>query len=177
MKTLLPPFVHAYPAPAILVGCGTVEKPNLITCAWFGTVCSDPPMVGLAVRESRCSYELIREYREFSVNIPHDSDLRAVQFCGAVSGRTNRKFTELGLTPVACPPLRSAPMIDEFSLALACRVKHDLHLGSHDLFIAEIVAVHGHEQPDHPLHRPQLDPEHQMVYLDGRYWNLQAIPE
>jgi len=97
MKTSLPPFVHSFPAPAVLVGCGTVERPNAITVSWFGTVCSEPPMVGVAVRQSRHSYRLIHDSREFTVNIPRVNDLKAVQYCGAVSGRSINKFEQLGL--------------------------------------------------------------------------------
>ena len=172
MKTLLPPFVHSYPAPAILIGCGSLQKPNLITCSWFGTVCSEPPMVGLAVRESRYSYRLIHEHRSFSVNIPRISNVNEVIHCGTVSGRSHDKFSDLGLTAVPCPPLENTPMIAEFDVCLACRVHHELALGSHHLFIAEVVGVHGEETADH---RPQLHADEQITYLDGKYWQLHHI--
>jgi len=177
MKTSLPPFVHSFPAPAVLIGCGTVDKPNLITVSWFGTVCSEPPMVAVAIRQSRHSYRLVHERREFSVNIPRVRDLKTVQYCGTVSGRSINKFSELGLTAVPCPPLESAPMIAEFFLSLACQVEHELHLGSHNLFIAHVVGVHGERQSGDLSHRPELKPAEQIAYLDGKYWNLQAIEQ
>jgi flavin reductase (DIM6/NTAB) family NADH-FMN oxidoreductase RutF len=175
MKALLPPFVHGFPAPAVLIGCGSLEKPNLITCSWFGTVCSEPPMVGLAVRESRYSHRLIHERRAFSVNVPRAADLKAVVHCGTVSGRRHDKFRELGLTAAPCPPLRDTPMIAEFPLSFACRVRHELELGSHHLFIAEVLAVHGEEIPGHAANRPQLYADEQIAFLDGKYWTLHPL--
>lgn len=175
MKQQLPPFVHAYPAPAVLIGCGTMEKPNLITCSWFGTVCSEPPMVGLAVRGTRYSFRLIHERRAFSVNIPRVSQTQAVIHCGTVSGQSRNKFSDLSLTPVPCPPLDDTPMIAEFDLCLACRVHHELALGSHHLFIAEVVAVHGEETTEQAEQRPQLHADEQIAYLDGKYWQLHRI--
>jgi flavin reductase (DIM6/NTAB) family NADH-FMN oxidoreductase RutF len=175
MKTSLPPFVHSYPAPVVLIGCGTLEKPNLVTCSWFGTVCSEPPMVGLAVRSSRYSYGLIHERRAFSVNVPRASELTAVVRCGTVSGRRHDKFRELALTPVPCPPLKDTPMIAEFCLSLACGVRHELELGSHTLFIAEVLAVHGEPVPGETVERPQLHIEEQIVYLDRKYWALHLL--
>lgn len=175
MKTQLPPFVHSFPAPAVLIGCGTMEKPNLITCSWFGTVCSEPPMVGLAVRESRYSHRLIHERRCFSVNIPRAENVSAVVHCGTVSGRQRDKFKDLNLMPVPCAPLENTPMIAEFHLNLACRVHHELALGSHHLFIAEVVAVHGEEIPGHSSHRPSLKASEQIAYLDGKYWTLHSL--
>ena len=171
----LPPSVHAYPAPTILIGCGAVDKPNLITCSWFGTVCSEPPMVSVSIRRSRFSYTPIHESREFTVNIPRLGDLDIVKYCGTQSGRDVNKFETLGLTPVSCPPLKSAPMVSEFSLVLACKVKHELELGSHNIFIAEIVTIHCDPDRARPSNRPDPRPEDQIVYLDGNYWHLEKI--
>jgi flavin reductase (DIM6/NTAB) family NADH-FMN oxidoreductase RutF len=177
MKTSFSPFVHSFPAPAVLIGCGTVEHPNLITVSWFGTVCSEPPMISVSIRQSRHSYQLVHRSREFTVNIPRASDMKAVQFCGASSGRSVNKFAELGLTAVACPPLEKAPMIEEFFLALACKVKHEIHLGSHYMFVADVVGVYGEGQSENSLNRPALRPADQLAYLDGKYWGLHAIDQ
>jgi flavin reductase (DIM6/NTAB) family NADH-FMN oxidoreductase RutF len=175
MKQLLPPYVHSWPAPAILVGCGTVAKPNLITLSWFGTVCSDPPMISIGVRPTRYSYHLIHQSGEFTVNLPLAKHLEAVKRCGLVSGRDVDKFKDLGLTPAACPPLSSAPMIEEFAVSLACRVKHELALGTHHLFISEIVGVHGELEPNLPAPRARTYAAEQLVYLDGKYWTLSPV--
>jgi flavin reductase (DIM6/NTAB) family NADH-FMN oxidoreductase RutF len=103
------------------------------------------------------------------------NDLKAVQYCGAVSGRSINKFEQLGLHAVPCPPLESAPMIAEFFLTLACQVEHELHLGSHHLFIANVVGVHGERQTGDFSHRPQLHPTEQIAYLDGKYFSLKAL--
>lgn len=174
MKNSFPPFVHSFPAPAVLLGCGTVDAPNLITISWFGTVCSEPPMISAAVRPSRYSHGLITKTSEFSVNIPARDDLAAVKLCGIASGRSTNKFAQLGLTAVPCPPLESAPMIAEFALSLGCRVRQRLSLGTHDLFLAEVVSVHGEPLPD-VANRPQIHAEDQIVYLDGKYWGLQFL--
>ncbi len=170
------PYVHTFPAPAVLLGCGTVAAPNLITCAWFGTVCSEPPQVAAAIRPSRFSHRLISETGEFTVNIPFTEHLAAVQHCGAVSGREENKFETLGLTAVECPPLRHAPMIEETSIVLACEVSETLQLGSHTLFVGKILAIHAEESLVRSKSR--LDPRsrEQIVYLDGRYWSLNPLP-
>jgi flavin reductase (DIM6/NTAB) family NADH-FMN oxidoreductase RutF len=177
MKTAFPPFVHSYPAPAVLIGCGTLAKPNLITISWFGTVCSEPPMISMAVRKSRYSYSWIHEQGEFTVNLPRAQDLAAAKFCGSASGRTVNKFEHLKLTPAPCPPLTDAPMLAEAFLSLGCRVQHELPLGSHNLFVAEVVSVFGEPSPDAATPRPLLNPTEQLVYLDHRYWTLNYLAE
>jgi flavin reductase (DIM6/NTAB) family NADH-FMN oxidoreductase RutF len=175
MKKLLPPYVHSWPAPAILVGCGTVEKPNLITLSWFGVVCSEPPMISIGVRPLRYSYELIRQNGEFTVNLPRVQDLEAVKRCGKVSGRDVDKFKDVGLTPVACPPLEYAPMVQEFPVSIACRVVHELSVGTHHAFISEVLGVHGEEEPNLPAPRAYSHAAEQMVYVDGTYWSLSPV--
>ncbi|MBU1636467.1 flavin reductase family protein [bacterium] len=169
-----PPYVHSFPAPAVLIGCGTLEHPNLITCSWFGTVCSEPPLVSVSVRKSRFSHHLIAEHREFTVNLPRIHDLDAVKHCGATSGRVVNKFDDLKLTPVVCPSLKHAPMIAEFFHVLGCRVRHIIELGSHDMFVAEVVSIHCSEE-DRRSAKPDPHCEEQIVYLDGKYWSLKPM--
>ncbi|TKJ40132.1 flavin reductase [candidate division LCP-89 bacterium B3_LCP] len=175
MKVTIPPYVHSYPAPVILIGCGTVDNPNIITCSWFGTVCSEPPMVSVSIRQSRHSFPLVKETGEFTANIPRVSDLEKVEFCGYKSGRSVNKFKELKLTPLSCPPLDSAPMIEECSLILACKVKHEIPLGSHNMFIAEVVAVHCEEDMVRRTKTAVPFPEEQLIYLDKRYWTPKLL--
>jgi flavin reductase (DIM6/NTAB) family NADH-FMN oxidoreductase RutF len=155
----------------MIIGCGTVAQPNLITCSWFGTVSSEPPMVSVSIRKSRFSHHLITETGEFTVNVPRGNELDAVKLCGVKSGRDCRKFSELGLTAVPCPPLESAPMIAEFFHVLACRVREIMELGSHDMFIADVVSLHCREE-DRRRIRPDPHGDEQIVYLDGKYWRL-----
>jgi flavin reductase (DIM6/NTAB) family NADH-FMN oxidoreductase RutF len=134
------------PVPAVLVGCaqddgwtrGEGKAPNLLTIAWAGICCSKPPMLGIAVRPERYSHKLIVETGEFTVNLVGKSLCRAMDFCGVKSGRDVNKFTALGLTPVAAPPLAVAPALLEAPAYLCCRVRQVVPLGSHDLFLAEI---------------------------------------
>jgi flavin reductase (DIM6/NTAB) family NADH-FMN oxidoreductase RutF len=175
MKTQLKPYVHQFPAPAVLIGCGTIEKPNLITCSWFGTVCSDPPTVSVSIRRKRYSFSLVQEIKEFTANFLRASDLDKIIYCGTKSGRDTDKFRDLRLTSVSCPPLNKAPMIEECPLTLACSVKHELSLGSHTIFIAEVVGVHCDEELVRDDGRADPFPEEQIVYLDKKYWTLKKI--
>jgi flavin reductase (DIM6/NTAB) family NADH-FMN oxidoreductase RutF len=175
MKFQVPPYVHSFPAPVVLIGCGDVEHPNLITCSWFGVVCSEPPMVNVSIRKSRFSYHLVEGNREFTVNIPRRKDLNAVRLCGVQSGETVDKFAKLRLTPVACPPLAQAPMIQEFPMVLACQVKQIIELGTHDMFISEVVGFHCEESLRRDPARPDPFGTDQLVYLDGKYWSLVPI--
>ena len=173
-KVFCPPYVHSFPAPAVIIGCGTLAQPNLITCSWFGTVCSDPPMVSVSIRKSRFSHHLIAEKGEFTVNLPLATDLDAVKYCGLKSGRDCNKYQDLNLTPVPCPPLEHAPMIDEFFHVLGCRVRQTLELGSHDMFVADVVAVFCRDEDKRKV-RPDPHSTDQVAYLDGKYWQLSGI--
>ncbi len=177
MKVYVDPYVHTFPAPVVLIGSGTVEKPNLITCSWFGTVCSEPPMVSVSIRPERFSYPLIMETGEFSVNLPRIDDLEAVKLCGSESGKDIQKFDTLGWTPVPCPPLEHAPMAKECFLNLACKVKQDYELGTHRIFIAEVVGMHTEERFIKRSGRANPLSKEQLVYLDGRYWGLHPAEE
>jgi len=175
MKAEIPPYVHSFPAPAILIGCGTIEKPNLITCSWFGTVCSEPPMVSVSIRENRFSYPLVNETGEFTANIPRASQLDWVMHCGTKSGRDTQKFEDLGITPISCPPLKFAPMIEECSLVLACMTKYQLKLGSHDIFIAEVLNIYCDDELVKPNYKADCFPEDQIVYIDKRYFTPRRL--
>ncbi|MCE5263129.1 MAG: flavin reductase family protein [Deltaproteobacteria bacterium] len=130
------------PAPPILVSCGGMQewKPNLITIAWAGNVCSDPPMLSISVRPERYSHEIIRTTREFVVNVPSIGQARAVDWCGVVSGRNEDKFAATGLTPSPSLKVRP-PIVLECPINIECRVQKSLELGTHTMFVAEVVAV------------------------------------
>jgi flavin reductase (DIM6/NTAB) family NADH-FMN oxidoreductase RutF len=140
-KAFWKPGTMLVPVPVVMVSCQADGKhPNIITIAWAGTVCSEPPMLSIAIRPSRHSYELVRKSREFVVNIPSVNQLRATDKCGVVSGRDVDKFATLGLTPAPARTVK-APIIAECPINLECKVHHILPLGSHALFIAEIKGV------------------------------------
>lgn len=130
------------PIPAVLVSCGGLRgwKPNLITIAWVGSVCSDPVMLSISVRPERYSHQIITATGEFAVNLPSVKQARAVDWCGMVSGRTTDKFAGAKLSPA--PGLKVAcPIVGECPLSIECRVRERVALGSHTLFLAEVLAV------------------------------------
>jgi len=175
MKVQVPPFAQGWPAPVMLVGCGSKANPNIITISWFATVCSDPPTVSISVRPSRYSFDLIRSSGEFTLNVPLSGDLAAAKLCGEKSGREVRKFDALNLTPVECPPLDAAPMIAEFPLSLGCIIQKEVPLGTHHMFIARIVSAWCDENLKRDQATPLLLPEQQMVWIAKQYWGLTPL--
>ncbi|KPJ61338.1 MAG: flavin reductase [Planctomycetes bacterium DG_23] len=136
------PTTALYPLPAVLVTCvDEAGKPNIITIAWAGVVCSQPPMVSIAIRPHRYSHPLIAASGEFVVNIPGEELLRQTDGCGMVSGRDVDKFEKFGLTPEPGSKTK-VPLIKECPVCLECKVTERLSLGTHDLFIGEVLAVH-----------------------------------
>ena len=130
-----------YPVPAVMISCARPdEKPNIITVAWAGTVCSDPAMVSISVRKERYSYDVIRETGEFVINLTTKELTFATDFCGVKSGRDIDKFKEMHLTPCESKTI-AAPGIAESPVCIECKVKQVLELGSHDMFLAEVTAV------------------------------------
>jgi flavin reductase (DIM6/NTAB) family NADH-FMN oxidoreductase RutF len=141
-KKLLEPQTILFPLPAVMVSCQRKdEKPNIITLAWVGVVCSEPPMVGISIRKNRFSYGIIKESKEFVINVPTQKLLKATDFCGTKSGKNVDKFSETKLTPIKAEKVK-APLIKECPVNLECVVRQILELGSHDLFLGEIVATH-----------------------------------
>ena len=130
-----------YPVPAVMVSCARPgEKPNIITIAWAGTVCSDPAMVSISVRKERYSYSIIKETGEFVMNLTTKKLTFAADYCGVRSGRDIDKFREMNLTPSESKTVR-APGIAQSPVSIECKVKQVIELGSHDMFLAEVTAV------------------------------------
>lgn len=140
----LNPSTMLNPTPVVLVSCagkGKPEKPNLVTVAWAGTVNSDPPMVSVSLRKERYSHGLISSSGEFVVNLVDEGLAKATDFCGVRSGRDLDKAKELGLALEKADGMEAAPRVDGAPVSLSCKVKQVLELGSHDMFLAEVVAV------------------------------------
>ncbi len=130
------------PVPAVLATVGKKDGgANIITIAWTGILCSNPPMVYIAVQPIRFSHSLLKESMNYAINIPTQSLLQTVDFCGTVSGRDIDKFRETGLTPLPAAHI-AAPLIKECPVNIECRVKDIWSLGSHDVFVGEVLAVH-----------------------------------
>ncbi len=152
-KRSLKPGTMIYPLPAVIVTCGsTPEEYNMMTAAWTGTICTNPPMCYVSIRPERHSYGIIRREMQFTLNLTTRDMARATDWVGVKSGRDCNKFAETGLTPVSGVKVTS-PHLKESPLAVECLVKIIMPLGSHDMFIAEVVNVLADEE----LFDPQTD--------------------
>lgn len=161
-----------YPLPALLVSCGNApENYNLLTVAWAGTICTNPAMCYISVRPERHSYELIKQNMEFVINLTTEAMAHATDWCGVRSGRDYRKFDETGLTPAPATCVK-APIVEESPLSIECRVKEIVHLGSHDMFIAEVLNVLADERYLDSEGKWHLEQSNPLVYLHGGYYGL-----
>jgi len=164
------------PAPVVMVSCGeTPDEYNIITVAWCGTVCSDPPMCYISVRPERHSYPIIKERQEFVINLVSAELAERTDWCGVRSGKKYNKFLETDLTPVRGSKVK-APLIYESPVNLECVVKQVVPLGSHDMFLAEIVAVHANETLfDKKTGAMHLERANLVSYSNGHYYQLGKI--
>lgn len=173
MKESWKPGTLIYPLPAVLVSCGaTPGEYNLLTVAWTGTVCTDPPMCYVSVRPERHSYGIIRRTGEFVINLTTRGLARAADWCGVRSGRDYDKFREMGLTPGKALKV-AAPIVEESPVSIECRVRQVLELGTHDMFLAEVVAVQvDADYIDPATGRFCLERACPIVYSHGEYFAL-----
>jgi len=172
MKIERKPSTALLPTPVVLVSVGVEGgAANLLTIAWVGTVCSTPPMLSVAVRPNRYSYGLLNAARAFVVNIPSADLVEKVDLAGVWSGAEHDKFAELGLTPQPASKI-DAPLIAECPINIECVVRHQLDLGVHELFIAEIVAVHYDEELLDSRGRLRSRAVSALAFVDGDYYTL-----
>jgi flavin reductase (DIM6/NTAB) family NADH-FMN oxidoreductase RutF len=172
MKIERKPTTALLPNPVVLVSvAGGAGAGNFLTIAWVGTVCSSPPMLSVAIRPSRFSHGLVSHEREFVVNIPDAGRLEGVDVAGVWSGRDHDKFEELGFTALPASKV-GAPLIAECPINLECVVRHQLALGAHDLFIAEIVATHYDEEILDSRGRLMVKALHPITLVEGEYRSL-----
>ena len=158
-----------YPLPAVMVSVTDGKgKDNIITVAWAGTVCTNPPMVSISVRPERFSYQMIRDTGEFVINLTTEELAFAADYCGVKSGKDVDKFREMGLTREKADIIK-APMIKESPVSIECKVKEIKELGSHHMFIAEVVAVHADEKYMDENNRFDLNKAKPLVYSHGEY--------
>ncbi|MBU0494819.1 MAG: flavin reductase family protein [Chloroflexi bacterium] len=166
------PFPALYPTPAVLVSCvDEAGVPNVVTVAWIGTVSSTPPQVSIALRPSRASHDMIRDTGEFVVNMPTARLLDAVDRCGRLSGDDIAKFAATGLTPAKAAEVR-APLVAECPVNLECRVTETTTIGSHTLFVGEVVAVHIDDAVRDEAGFIDYDKARPIVYMGNEYWSL-----
>ena len=172
MKTKKNPWTALFPCPVVLVTCLDNEgNPNIITLAWVGTVCSEPPIIAVGIRPTRYSYGLIKSNKEFVVNIPTTKILRESDYCGVSSGKNVEKFSETKLTKQKAENVKS-PLIKECPVNIECKLKEVIPLGAHDLFLGEIVQVHvDNEILDEKgnIDFKKADP---FVFNQGEYWSI-----
>lgn len=173
MKESWKPGTMIYPLPAVLVGCGDApDNWNLLTVAWTGTVCTTPPMCYVSVRPERHSHALIARTGEFTINLTTAAMARAVDWCGVRSGRDYDKFRETGLTPLRGAVV-AAPALEESPVVVECRVRQILPLGSHDMFLAEVVNVLVDDRYiDSATGRFDLERAGLVAYSHGEYFRL-----
>ena len=168
-KEIWKPGNMLYPLPVVMVSMADESgRPNIITIAWAGTVCTNPPMVSISVRPERYSHSILRDTGEFVVNLTTRGLVYAADYCGVKSGRDTDKFNVLGLTPVAATQIK-APLIGESPVNLECRVKQILPLGSHDMFLAEVAAVHADRRYMDDQNKFHLERAEPIVYSHGSY--------
>ena len=161
-----------YPLPAVMVSCQRPgDKPNIITVAWTGTVCTNPPMAYISVRPERYSYDIIRETGEFVINLTTEKLAETVDYCGVRSGRDTDKFQDMHLTPEPSSKI-GAPMIGECPVNLECVVEKVEELGSHHMFLAKVVAVHVDEAYMDEKGKFHLNQTGLLAYSHGEYTGL-----
>ncbi len=159
------------PVPPVLVTCGNMEHPNVLTIGWTGICATHPPMTYISVRPTRYSHQLIEESGEFAINLTTTAMCREVDFCGVRSGKDVDKIKKCGFHLVASDQI-ATPLLDESPVSLSCRVTQKIPLGSHDMFMAEIVSVAADEQFVDSKGKLNLQQSGLLAYAHGEYFSL-----
>jgi len=168
-KEIWKPGNMLYPLPVVMVSMVDGQnRTNIITIAWAGTVCTNPPMVSISVRPERYSYPILKETGEFVINLTTKELAYATDYCGVKSGRDVDKFKEMKLTPISASQVK-APMIAESPVNIECKVREIIPLGSHDMFLADVVAVHADEKYMDEKRKFHLEKAEPIMYSHGSY--------
>ena len=172
-KEIWRPGNMIYPLPAMMVSCGaTPDEYNVFTASWVGTICSDPAMCFVSIRQSRHSYEIVKRSMAFTLNLTNEDLARATDWCGVRSGRDYNKFAEMNLTPMKGVKV-DAPYINEAPMSIECRVKQIIHLGTHDMFIADVMNVLADKRfIDPQTGEFDLKKANLIAYSHGEYFKL-----
>ena len=170
-KTLWKPGTFVYPIPAVLVSSGTMEKSNLITVAWTGILNTNPAMVYISVRPERYSYELIKNTGEFIINLTNEELAYATDWCGVKSGRDFDKFKEMKLTKEKANFV-NCPMIKESPVSIECKVKEIKELGSHHMFVAEVLGINADDKYIDEKGAFDISKCNLITYLNGHYYQV-----
>jgi len=165
------PGTMVYPVPPVMISCGNMEKSNILTIAWTGIICTDPAMTYISVRKERYSYDIIKQSGEFVINLASSDLARVVDYCGVKSGKNVNKFDECNLTKEAATEI-NCPMIKECPINIECRVKEVKELGTHDMFMAEILAVNVDDKYLDDTGRFDMEACNLLAYSHGQYYSL-----
>lgn len=161
------------PVPVVLVSCGGIKewKPNMITIAWTGSICSDPPMLSISIRPERHSCDIINATREFVVNVTTEKQAKAADWCGMVSGRKVNKFEHTKLTPAPALEVH-CPIVLECPINIECQVRKSIKLGSHTMFVAEVIAVQVSSEFIDARGKFRLDKSNLLAFGLGEYFKM-----
>ena len=170
-KQIWQPTTLLAPVPCVLVSCGTMEHPNALTIAWTGIINTKPAMTYVSLQKSRYSYDLIGQTGEFVINLVPESLVKQTDFCGVRSGRDINKFEYCGFTAQKMAQV-SAPGIEECPVNLECRVTQRIQLGTHEMFLAEILNVHVDERLIDQTGKLHIEKAHLAAYAHGAYFAL-----
>jgi flavin reductase (DIM6/NTAB) family NADH-FMN oxidoreductase RutF len=172
-KVIWKPGTMIYPLPAVMVSCGSVpEEYNILTVSWTGTICTDPAMCYISVRPERFSYNIIKKNGEFVINLTTKKLAFATDWCGVKSGNKHNKFSEMGLTPSPASKVK-APLIKESPVNVECIVREIKELGSHHMFLSEVVAVNADDRYiDKETGLFNLNEANPISYSHGKYYEI-----
>ena len=171
-KSVWRPGTVLYPVPAVMVSCGTIEKPNIITVAWCGTLCTSPAMTYVSIRPERFSYKIIEESKEFVINLTTEALVHSVDYCGVKSGKDVDKFKECSLTASKSVNV-SAPSIEESPVNIECKVVQIIKTGgTHDIFIAEVLSVSVDDKYFDETGKFHFERTKPICYSHGEYYGL-----
>jgi flavin reductase (DIM6/NTAB) family NADH-FMN oxidoreductase RutF len=173
MKTDWKPGTMIYPLPAVMISCGNGPfEYNILTVSWVGTLCTNPPMCYISIRPERYSSSILKKNMEFVINLTTRELAYATDWCGVVSGESHNKFEELGLTPGKASVV-TAPTIEEAPLCIECRVREIMALGSHDMYIADVVNVLADDKYlDEATGAFDMQRADLLAYVHGKYYAL-----
>lgn len=160
-----------YPIPAVMVSCGTMEKSNIITVAWTGTINTNPAMAYISVRKERFSYEIIKKQKEFVINLTNEALAFATDYCGVKSGEKVDKFSDMKLTKQKASIVK-CPMIEESPVSIECRVVEEKDLGSHTMFCAEVLAINVDDKYIDKNGSFDISKCKLIAYSNGGYYSL-----
>ena len=170
-KQVWKPGTMVYPVPAVMVSCGDMEKSNIMTVAWTGTICSDPAMTYVSIRPERYSYEMIKKNMQFVINLTTKDLAYATDWCGVRSGKEYDKFKEMKLTKEKAQ-IVECPLIKESPINIECEVTEIKELGSHSMFIAKVLCVDADENYFDENGKFCLEKCNLISYSHGQYYTL-----